>query len=88
MNIKLSITAIAGALAYGICSVTWTAVQSFISTVYANDKSIVEHNIKIATYEQIRPQVQDIMIRMGTIERKIDELLEDKRIGGKNVVRN
>lgn len=71
MNIKINVSAILGSVCAAMGAVIWTFAQGFVGTVYANDKMVLNHDQRLAVLEAIRPQVQDILVKVDSMDRAI-----------------
>lgn len=78
MNLKITSAYAAEMLIGGVCIVTWTLLQSFVGTVYAVEKKVEQHENKLVGVEAIRPQVQDILMKVDSMDKAIREIRDTK----------
>lgn len=76
MKIHVNLSAVLGAVCIGLATVVWAFAQSFVSTVYANDKLMAVHEQKITGIEAMRPQVLDILMKVDSMEKAMRQMRE------------
>lgn len=78
MNLKINLSTLVGGTITGAAIVIWTMLQSLVGTVYANDKKIVEQEFRFAGLEAMRPQIQDILIKVDSMDKAIRDMRDLK----------
>lgn len=56
-------------------------INASADTITKHSKDLAVVDVRFAGYDAMRPQVQDVMMRVQNIERKLDQVLESKLKG-------